>query len=134
VATSFEQPQRVFRGGIVRSIPYLVLACICSLTACTYHRRLVAPYPATLPADQRVEVWQGHSPIVLTHVTFDSLAVSGQNGPWRPACAPCRVSIPLAGADSLRLANDDVAWAIGGTVALVTLFLLNHCWPYKGCE
>ncbi len=118
----------------MRSILYLVLASVCSLAACAYHHRLVAPYPATLPADQRVEVWQGHSTIVLTHVTFDSLAVSGQNGPWRPACGACRVSIPLAQADSLRLVNNDVAWGIGGTVALVTLFVLNHCWPYGACE
>ena len=117
----------------MRSIRTLILAGVCSLAACAYHHRVVAPYPATLPPDQRLEVWEGHSSLVLTHVTFDSLAVSGRKGPWRPACGSCRVSIPLVQVDSLRLVNSDIGWAIGGTVALVALSVLNHCWPYAGC-
>jgi hypothetical protein len=120
------------KGAKVRWTRYLLVASACSLAACTH--RLAAPYPATLPVDQRVEVWQGHSSTVLTHVTFDSLGVSGQNGPWRPDCGTCRVTIPLAQTDSVRLVNNDAAWAFVGTVALVSAFLLNHCWSATGCE
>jgi hypothetical protein len=117
---------------MVRWTRYLVVACAWSIAGCTH--RLAAPYPSTLPVDQQVEVWRGHSATVLTHVSFDSLAVSGQKGPWRPDCGTCRVAIPLAETDSVRLVNNDVAWGLVGAVGLVTVFVLNHCWPYKGCE
>ncbi len=117
---------------MVRWRHYLLVAFVCSLGACAH--RLAAPYPARLPVDQRVQVWRGRTSTVLTHVTFDSLAVSGQKAPWRPDCGTCRVTIPLAETDSLRLVNNEVAWALVGTVGVLTVFVLNHCWPYKGCE
>ncbi len=132
MATCVEQWQEVLEGAMVRWTRYLVVASACSVAACTH--RLAAPYPATLPADQRVEVWRRGSSTVLTHVTFDSLGVSGQNGPWRPDCGTCRLTIPFAETDSLRLVNNDVAWALVGTVGLVTVFVANHCWPWTACE
>jgi hypothetical protein len=122
------------QGAVVRSISYRIVTCaLLSVAACTYRHRLAAPYPATLPVDQRVEVWQGRAPIVLNHVTFDSVGVSGQQLPWRPACGSCRVTIPMAEADSIQLVNHDVAWAIGGTVGLITVWMLYHCWPSRAC-
>jgi len=141
----FVRPRRVKRltqelaadvpeGDIVRVLghPIAILGFV-MLAGCTFRHRLAVPFPATLPPDQRVEVWQGAQRTVLTHVAFDSAAVAGQVVPWQPACGSCRVAIPRAQVDSVVLVNHDVAWAIGGTVGLVTLWMLKHCWPATAC-
>ena len=103
------------------------------LAACSFRHRLAAPYPATLPVDQQVEVWRKGVRVVLSHVTIDSTAVSGVTVPWRPRCGSCRVAIPRTEADSVVLVNHELGWGLAGAAVLVTVWILNHCWPAVGC-
>ena len=129
-----ELPRQALEANGVRVTgDRIVILGFLLLAACTFRHRLAVPYPATLPVDQRVEVWRGSEHVMLVRVSFDSAAVAGQKVPWQPACGSCRVAIPRAQVDSVVLVNHDVAWAIGGTVGLVTLWMLNHCWPATAC-
>lgn len=114
----------------------LVLAGSLALGAasagCTWRRDLRPLYPATLPADQRVEVWRGGRRLVLHHVTTDSSAIRGSARAWPRDCVSCRVAIPLAEADSVVMVNADPFWGIlGMAAAAVAVFgqgTIVPCW------
>jgi hypothetical protein len=106
---------------------------IVALTACSFRHRLAAPYPATLPVDQQVQVWHNGQRVVLSHVTMDSAVVRGLQVPWRPACGACTLAVPLVQVDSIVLVNHELGWMLAGTAGLLTIWVLNHCWPYRAC-
>ena len=116
----------------VRTLVVMSVALVL-LSACSFRRRLSSPSPATLPVDQRVEVWRGGKRQVLHHVSFDSVAVTGIRAGWQPRCDTCRVSIPRADADSIVLVNSEGNWMLLGTVGLLAVWIANHCWPSVAC-
>jgi hypothetical protein len=122
------------QGDVVHVIRFAVVSLgLLVLAACSFRHRLAIPYPAALPVDQRVEIWRKDDRIVLNHVTIDSVAFRGDAVPWRPRCDSCHVAIPRAEVDSAVLVNHELGWMLGGTAVLVTVWILNHCWPAVGC-
>lgn len=61
--------------------------------------------PGTWPPRQQVQVWSGDSAIRWHEVVIRSDSITGS--PFRRPlhCDSCRVSLPLAGVDSVRVGN-----------------------------
>jgi hypothetical protein len=116
----------------------VVLLSLLAAVACSPRQRLSPPYPTTLPADQRVEVWQAGVRITLSHLTIDSAAIHGTAAPWRPRCDSCRVSVPRAEVDSLVLLNagpTEAAAILGATALLFYAWVQNGCRPFfRRCD
>lgn len=111
------------------------LAVVAVAAACAGWRSAAPPYPARLDPTRLVEVWRADTATVLRNVTIDSLAVAGV-----PifACDGCRVAIPLANVDSMRVAATTpglTAVAVIG-VAVFVVWLLHDwpCWPDQPCN
>ncbi len=93
-------------------LPFGVLAC-----GAGWHR--IAPSaPKALPARQQVQVWQHGTPQRWHAVRLTADSISGIPYLQRTDCGACRVGVPAASVDSLRL-GDPVAgfWKSVGLVA-----------------
>lgn len=81
------------------------LLLLLSTAGCGAGWRWVDPVPASLPPRQQVQVWQGGHARVLHAVTHTPDSLSGVPYHLSPACDSCRVTLPLASIDSMRLGN-----------------------------
>ena len=90
--------------------------------------------PAILPARQQVQVWQHGTSLQWHAVRLTAESVSGVPFTKPVECDSCRVSLPRAGVDSLRLGNPVAGFC--KTVALATALLATpliiYCW--EGCS
>lgn len=90
--------------------------------------------PAILPPRQQVQVWQHGSALQWHAVRLTADSVSGVSFIKPVECDSCRVRLPRATVDSLRLGNPVAGfWK---TIALVTAILVTpviiYCW--NGCS
>ena len=81
--------------------------------------------PSILPAQQHVQVWTADGDQVLHAVTADSLYISGVPLRRSPACDSCRVVLPRATVDSLRL-GDATAGIVRGLVTGMVLLTMSQ--------
>jgi hypothetical protein len=109
----------------------LVLALTFSCSA-GWHQPL-AVEPGTLPARQQVQVWQHQSVLRWHAVQVRADSISGIPFVQPIECERCRVAVPRASVDSLRVGNPvagfwkSVGLGAAGVVALGVII----CW--KGC-
>jgi hypothetical protein len=127
-----------FRGHTLTAVRLarllLVALVLATVAGCVSRRPLVQAGPATLPADQEVEVWQHGQARVLRHVSVDSSTIRALVRPWRPGCDSCRIAIARAEADSLVLVNRETGWVVGGTIFLFWAWRsLWNCYPFFRC-
>jgi hypothetical protein len=105
-----------------------------ALAGCDWRRQLRPPYPASLPVDQRLDVWRHGQRVILHHVSVDSAFVSGSSRGRPPACDTCRVVIPRVEVDSLVLVNTSPIWPVVTIMGLFGFWLaVDPCWPNRGC-
>jgi hypothetical protein len=93
--------------------------------------RRVDPAPATLRPRQQVQVWSGGHARVLHAVIRDRDSLSGVPFQLPPGCDSCRITLPLATIDSLRVGNMEggayksIGVALLGAVALGAVLYLS---------
>jgi hypothetical protein len=91
--------------------------------------RRVDPAPATLPQRQQVQVWRDGHARVFHAVTRTQDSLSGVPFQLPPDCDSCRVTLPLASIDSVRVGNMEggayksIGLALLGTAALGALLI-----------
>lgn len=104
-----------------------VLLAALLVSACGGWQRLPDLSPDTLPRRQQVQLWSGGQARVLHAVRIDSDSIHGVPFQLPPTCDSCRVAIPLAAVDSLRLGNQEApAIVLIGSGLLVFLFLVHQ--------
>jgi hypothetical protein len=82
-------------------------------------RRSDASGPLTYPPHQQVQVWHGGRADVWHGVRWSATSLSGIPYHRQLECAKCRVSLPAAAIDSLRLGNLESAGLIIGAAPFV---------------
>lgn len=105
-------------GAAVTGCAVLVAAC-----GAGWHRPAQLEPGAWAPR-QQVEVWSGGSARRWHAVTVGPDSISGVSFLQPPACDSCRIALPLAAVDSVRL-GDPVAgfWKTAGLVLGVPLLI-----------
>lgn len=79
-----------------------------------YHRR------------QQVQIWTGSQSRILHSVRFDASSLSGVPFTKHPECSSCRIAIPLATVDSVRVGNKETGFFIlMGTLAVASLLVVG---------
>ena len=90
--------------------------------------------PATLPPRQQVQIWRNGAPLRWHAVRITADSVSGISFLRPVQCDSCRVAVPRAGVDSLRLGNPVAGFwkSVGLVVGTLFTFSLIYCW--EGCS
>jgi hypothetical protein len=106
--------------------PTLGVLVLLATGGCGAGWRRSEPMPAgALPARQQVQVWTSGQAVRLHGVTVGADSVSGVPFVRPLSCDSCRVTIPLATVDSLRLGNPmDAFWGTTALAAVITLAVL----------
>ena len=113
------------RGVVRRDLLELFLLLLTA--GCGAGWRRIDPAPATLPPRQQVQVWSDGHALVFHAVTRTQDSLSGVPFQLPPDCDSCRVTLPLASIDSLRVGNmasgayKSIGVAFLGIAALGTL-------------
>ena len=119
-------------GLHLAAYPTLLLVLATSACGAGWHRPARLP-PGPLPPRQQVQVWRRGDVMRWHAVHLATDSVSGV--PFlRPVdCDSCRVALPRAGVDSIRLGNPVAGfWKTIGLVNLPGLLLIGYCLVY-GC-
>lgn len=84
----------------------MVMAVSCLVNACGagWHREDVPP-ERDLPPRQQVQIWAGPRSRVLHAVRLEPDAFTGVPFHLPPGCDSCRVAVPRASVDSIRLGS-----------------------------
>ena len=91
-------------------------------SACGGWQRLDDLTPDTLPQRQQVQVWSAGKARVLHAVRIGGDSITGVPFQLSPTCDSCRVAIPRADVDSLRVGDQEAPAII--TIGLgIALFL-----------
>jgi hypothetical protein len=112
----------------VTSLRHLVsLVAWSVVSGCASWHRVVPPADTTLAPRQQVEVWQGTRSSVLHAIRLTPDSLSGVPFHRPPTCDSCRVAVPRASIDSLRLGHRETAalFFTGLGIAAVVVILLN---------
>ena|SRR5690349_11295773 len=109
----------------------LVVALTVSCSAGWHQPSAVGP--STLPARQQVQVWQQHTVLRWHAVNVTADSVSGIPFVQPIECERCRIAVPRASVDSLRVGNPVAGFwkSVGLGVATVVALGVIICW--KGC-
>ena len=99
----------------------LGVAALAGLSGCAGWLRVTAPSDTTFAPRQQVQVWQGRQARVLheVHLTPDSLIGVPFNR--RADCDSCRVAVPRAAVDSLRLGDRETPALVLSVLPLAAL-------------
>jgi hypothetical protein len=117
---------------MLRFSPLLVLMLVWGCGAGWHRPR--AELPAPLPARQQVQIWRNGVALQWHAVRLTADSVSGISFLQPVQCDSCRVSVPRATVDSLRLGNPVAGfWKTMGLVtAIIFTPAIIYCW--KGCS
>ncbi len=124
----------LFQSGFHKSSPIALMLLSTILFGCgAGWRQPAVVTPDPLPARQQVQVWQ-HGTALRWHavrITVDS--ISGISLLHSVSCDTCRVSLPRAGVDSVRLGNPVAGFwkSVGLAGASIVALGVLICW--KGC-
>ncbi len=116
-----------------RSHPRPALAlCALLIFGCTTWSRRGIPPTAPIHARQQVKVWTDSARFEWHAVHMSGDSISGIPY-WRPlTCDSCRVWLPLAEVDSIRLGDRESLGILIGAAPFVALGLLALLWPLWG--
>src|SRR5258708_22325130 len=107
----------MFRNAALAATAFLACGC-----GAGWHQRARVPLGA-LPARKQVQVWQGGTALRWHAVRVGADSVSGIPFQRPVACDSCRIALPRASVDSLRLGSPVAGFwktvgLIGGRVVL----------------
>lgn len=93
----------------------------------------VSPVAGALPPRQQVQVWRGGTAFQLHAVVVTADSVTGIPYTRPVTCDSCRIGLPRAEADSIRLGNPVAGFwkSFGLVVGIPTAILIVVCW--SGC-
>jgi len=104
----------------------LLAACV---SGCAGWTRVESLEPDSLPPGQDVQVWTGRKARVLHGVTIGQDSIRGIPFQLPLSCDTCRVAVPLAAVDSVRVgseAQNGFLWVAGvGGVLLVIAAIIE---------
>lgn len=107
------------------------LAALASLQfGCTTKWSVIAPaIPQTFPAKQKVQVWTGIASTELRSVVVGADSITGIAGQGRTDCLICRIGLPRAAVDSMRVGGIGVSppRALGITAAALLIATVFVC-------
>lgn len=103
------------------------LSVILMVSGCSAGWRRVEPTShGAYDRRQQVQVWTGSQSRILHSVRFDTLSLSGVPFTKHPDCPSCRIAVPLATVDSVRVGNKETGFFILiGTFAVASLFVVG---------
>lgn len=102
------------------------------LPTCAGWQRLAPPADTTLAPRQQVQVWRGSEARVLHAISLTPDSLFGVPFQQPPSCGACRVAIPRATVDSLRLGHQETAALFAGVLAVTVLvYLLLNPWSFS---
>lgn len=103
------------------------LVAVSVVSGCAGWHRLVPPADTTLAPRQQVQVWQGSRSSVLHAIHLTPASLIGVPFHQPPTCDSCRVTVPRASIDSLRLGYRETAalFFAGLGIAAVVVILLT---------
>jgi hypothetical protein len=126
---------RACRDRPLRAAGLLILTLLQSACGAGWHRPEPLPSGA-LPPRQQVQVWQGGRARQWHAVRLGSDSISGVPFIASPDCDSCRVSVPRAAVDSVRLGSPTNG--LWGSVALglgaVALLAVVACAKARSCN
>ena len=96
-----------------------------------WHRPSDDLAPRTLPAKQQVQVWQSTQVDQWHGVYITSDSVSGIPYHKGLDCTPCRISVPQAAVDSIRLGDSEEGVYRTVLIGAGLLALLVIVWPHS---
>ncbi|NNG15309.1 MAG: hypothetical protein HKM89_02430 [Gemmatimonadales bacterium] len=113
---------RSYRRGVSRAARMVLNFSLAVLPAgCAGWRRIDLPPPELLPERQQVQLWQGNQSITLHSMMFSEDSVSGIPSHRQLTCEACRVGVPIAAVDSIRLGNREATGMVIGFAPVVAL-------------
>lgn len=114
---------------VAACLSLLILASGCSAG----WRRMQPPGPRIYDKRQQVQVWRGTETVVLHAVVVDSASLSGVPFIEHPDCDSCRMSLPIASVDSVRLGNRERGFLVGVWIVALSIGALLAYWCLDGC-
>lgn len=90
--------------------------------------------PRTFGHRQQVQVWTNAGSSVVHAVKLDAQSISGVPFTQHPDCDSCRVAIPLATVDSVRLGNKEKGFILAVGAVVGSLLLLGILYCSEGCS
>ncbi len=101
----------------------------CAATGCAGWKRAELVEGSRLPPRQEVQVWTAGTATVLHAVSLERDTLYGVPFFKPPTCDSCRVGIPRAGVDSVRLGNQELP---GMIIAFAPIVAVIGFWVLYG--
>jgi len=114
---------------VAACLSLLILASGCSAG----WKRVHPPGPMTYSKRQQVQVWHGTEAVVLHAVAVDSATLSGVPFIEHPDCDSCRIRLPIASVDSVRLGNQERGFLLGVGAVVLSMAILLAYFCRDGC-